>query len=121
MPGRSFTTATLWWRPIGTYTENHTSGIKAGAYDITASITAVPNDVNLTNNNCTGGIINVCVYAGDFDNSGRVGPFDFAVFSACYGSTPSKPNWYPNADLLEDDKIGPGDFAVFAHNFGKHV
>ena len=121
MPGRSFMTATLWWRPIGTYTENHTSGVKAGTYDIIASISAVPNDVNLTNNNCTGGMINVCVYAGDFDNNGKVGPFDFAVLSTCYGSTSSKPNWYPNADILEDDRIGPGDFAVFSRNFGKHV
>jgi parallel beta-helix repeat protein len=121
MPGRSFMTATLWWRAIGTYSENHTSGTKVGTYNITASITTLPNEVNTTNNNCTGGMIDVSVYAGDLDNSGRVGPSDFAVFAAYYGGTPSNPLWYPNADLIEDDRIGPGDFAVFSSNYGKHV
>jgi hypothetical protein len=121
MPGRSFMTATLWWRAIGTYSENHTSGTKVGTYNITASITTLPNEVNITNNNCTGGMVDVCVYAGDLDNSGRVGPGDFAIFAAYYGGTPSKPPWYPNADLVEDDRIGPGDFAVFSSNYGKHV
>jgi len=88
---------------------------------ISAAISILPNEANITNNNYTNGIVRLIVFAGDFTDDGSVGPGDFAILSRFYGGTPSKPLWYPDADLIEDNKIGPGDFAVFASNFGKHV
>jgi nitrous oxidase accessory protein len=121
MSGRSYSTVTLWWRPRGLWHGDHTHWIELGDYTISAAISILPNEANVTNNNYTGGIVRLRVFAGDFTDDGSVGPGDFAILSRFYGGTPAKPLWYPNADLIEDDKIGPGDFAVFASNFGKHV
>lgn len=121
MPGRSYMTATLLWRPVGIWTENYTHLVTAGNYTITASITELPNEANTTNNYCTGNTVRVCVLAGDLTNDGKVGPADFAAFARSYGSTPSKPLWTPNADFREDDKVGPDDFAIFSSNYGKHT
>jgi hypothetical protein len=57
---------------------------------------------------------------GDFNGDGYVGPFDFARFSAAYGSTPQSPRWLPEADFDDDQRIGPYDFAFFAISYGKH-
>jgi len=119
MSGRSFTTVTLLWRPMGLWHDNHTHWIDLGSYTINASISELPDEVNTTNNYCTDGTISICVFAGDLTNDGKVGPADFAIFARSYGSTPSKPLWWPDADFLEDGKIGPGDFAVFSKNYGK--
>ena len=121
MSGRSFSTVTLWWRPRGLWHDNHTHWIELGDYMISAAISILPNEANITNNNYTNGIVRLIVFAGDFTDDGSVGPGDFAILSRFYGGTPSKPLWYPDADLIEDNKIGPGDFAVLASNFGKHV
>ena len=58
---------------------------------------------------------------GDFDGSGKVDGFDWAMFSLAYGSRPGWPNWLPEADFDNDEKIGPFDFAVFGLNFGKSI
>jgi len=57
----------------------------------------------------------------DFNEDGKIGPYDFALFSLTYGSTPEDPDWLPEADFDNNQKIGPYDFAILALNYGKHV
>jgi len=57
---------------------------------------------------------------GDIDGDHMVGPEDFALLRAAYGSTPDKPNWNSDADLNGDGRVGPADFAMLSINYGKH-
>jgi len=57
----------------------------------------------------------------DFNNDGKVGPYDFTIFALSYGSTQKDPNWLPEADYDKNQKIGPYDFTVLAINYGKYV
>jgi hypothetical protein len=57
---------------------------------------------------------------GDIDGDHMVGPEDFVLLQAAYGSTPDKPNWNPDADINGDGRVRPADFALLSANYGKH-
>lgn len=57
----------------------------------------------------------------DFNEDGKVSPYDFAVLAIAYGSSEGEPRWNPNCDINKDNVIGPYDFAVLAINYGKQV
>jgi len=113
LPERCFTLVTFWW---------DTTDVEIGNYTISAYISPVEDEANLTNNNLTSTeYVKLWPLAADFNLDGRVSPYDFAVFSIHYGGTPSSPKWDPNFDINEDDKIGPYDFAILSINYGKKI
>lgn len=95
-----------------------TTDFDKGNYTISAYAWPVSDETNLGNNTLEDGEISVAML-GDLDASGKVGPYDFYLFARGYGSTPTMPNWNPNADFDESGKVGPYDFYLFARNYGK--
>ncbi len=57
----------------------------------------------------------------DLDNDGFVGPFDFNIFKAAWGSSISSSNWNPDADFDSDSFVGPFDFNVFKVRWGTNA
>lgn len=56
---------------------------------------------------------------GDVNGDGEVGPADFALLAAAFGSFVGDPTYNADADLNRDGEVGPGDFAILARNFGR--
>jgi hypothetical protein len=101
-----------------TFTWN-TTGFAKGNYTISAYAWPVPSETDTTDNTLTEGWVIVTI-SGDINGDFKVGPADFALLSAAYGSTPDKVNWNSNADINSDDRVGPADFALLSANYGKH-
>lgn len=96
---------------------NTTDFAKKG-YTISAHASVVPDETYVANNTYIDTTVTVALL-GDLDASGKVGPYDFYLFSRAYGSTPEMPNWNPNCDFDNSGKVGPYDFYLFARNYGK--
>jgi len=96
----------------------NTSDLPMNAYVITAYFPGFPNETDTSDNSRT--FVLTVTIQGDFNGDFKVGPADFALLSAAYGSTPGKPKWNPNCDINDDDKVGPFDFAKLSANYGKH-
>lgn len=56
---------------------------------------------------------------GDINSDDEVGPADFALLAAAFGSFVGDPNYDANADLNGDGEVGPADFAILSANFGR--
>lgn len=56
---------------------------------------------------------------GDVNGDGEVGPADFTLLSAAFGSSLGDPNYNVDADLNKDDEVGPADFTILSQNFGR--
>jgi len=106
----SSTTLTFYW---------NTTGLPKGNYTITASIVPLLYETDTVDNAVTSGMLRVTV-VGDFNGDFKVGPADFALLAAAYGSSPYNPKWNPNCDINNDDKVGPADFAQLAAHYGQH-
>jgi hypothetical protein len=106
----NFTTITFTW---------NTSGFVYGNYTLTAYASPVPGETNTTNNNLTYDLIAVTI-PGDISGDFKVGPYDFALLAAAYGSTPDEPAWNPAADINSDGKVGPADFAQLSAHYGQN-
>lgn len=59
------------------------------------------------------------VIPGDLNEDNEVGPGDFSLFAAAFGSQVSDPSFLGPADFDLDEEIGPSDFSVFAGSFGE--
>jgi hypothetical protein len=55
---------------------------------------------------------------GDLDHDGDVDMFDVVILSSAYPSTPSDPNWRPEADLNGDNAIDIFDVVILSGNYG---
>ena len=97
----------------------NTTGFAYGNYTLSAYAEPLLGEANTTNNRFTYGIIHVTI-PGDFNGDFKVGPADFALLSAAYGSTPSSPKWNPNCDVNGDESVGPADFAQLSAHYGQH-
>jgi len=108
------TTITLTW---------NTTGFAKGNYTISAYATPVLGETDTADNTYTDGWTIVTI-PGDFSGDFKVGPYDFALLSKAYGSTPWKPgmigSWNPNCDVDNNNKIGPFDFAILSIHYGEH-
>ena len=62
--------------------------------------------------------LNLELTNGDIDEDNEIGPGDFGMLSAAFGSVDGDPNWAANADLDGDGEIGPSDFGILSANFG---
>ncbi|HVO36788.1 MAG TPA: CARDB domain-containing protein [Candidatus Acidoferrum sp.] len=101
-----------------TFTWNTTS-LVYGNYTISTNTTSLAGETDISDNSCTDGIVTVTI-SGDINGDAGVGPADFALLSAAYGSTPGKPKWNPNADIDSSDRVGPADFALLSAHYGQH-
>ncbi len=73
--------------------------------------------VNTTNGGLTGE--NVALINGDVSGNNEVGPEDFALLAAAFGSFVGDSNYSAAADLNNDGEVGPADFAILAGSFGE--
>jgi len=96
-----------------------TATFAKGKYAVSAFALPVPEEI-VTSDNSLQAIEAVKVTVpGDISGDFGVGPADFAMLSSAYGSTPSKPNWIPNADIDNSEKVGPLDFAILSVHYGQ--
>ena len=58
---------------------------------------------------------------GDIDGDGVVGLDDLLLLIDAFWSTPTKPNWNPNADLNDDGVVGLDDLLLLIEHFWEHV
>jgi hypothetical protein len=58
-----------------------------------------------------------CIF-GDIWSDNSIDIADYAFLSMSYGSTPTDPSWFANADLNGDDSIDIGDYSILSENFG---
>jgi hypothetical protein len=55
---------------------------------------------------------------GDLDHDGDVDIVDISILIAAYNSTPSAPNWRPEADLNGDNVVNIFDVVMLSSNYG---
>ena len=94
----------------------NTSGFPMGGYTISAYAWPVPGETNTADNNLTGGTLCVSI-PGDLNGDGVVNILDAILFSNAFLSTPSSPNWNPDADLNGDDVVNVLDAIIFSGYF----
>lgn len=63
--------------------------------------------------------INFVLINGDVNGDNEVGPADFSLLSAAFGSFLGDPNYSAAADLNADEEVGPADFSILAASFGE--
>ena len=105
----SSTTLTFAW---------NTSGFAYGNYTISAFADTVPAETDTADNTYTDGWVKVTV-AGDIDGSGRVDIGDLGLLGVAWFSTPTSPNWNPNADIDGSGRVDLGDLGILGVNWFK--
>jgi parallel beta-helix repeat protein len=100
-----------------TFTWN-TTGFAKGNYTIWAYVWPVPSETDTTDNTHTNGVVTVAT-VGDIVPDGTVDIYDLVTVAKAYGSTPSDPNWNPNADINNDDIIDIFDLVTVAKHYGQ--
>jgi parallel beta-helix repeat protein len=96
-----------------------TSGFAYGNYTVNADAVPVPSETELEDNTLSIGMIKVSI-PGDINGDFKVDPYDFALFSRAYGTTPGMPKWNMYADFNCNDRVGPEDFAIMSKYYGQH-
>lgn len=66
-----------------------------------------------------GAQVNVNLRNGDVDGDNEVGPNDFALLAAAFGSSAGGPGYFAAADLDDSGNVGPADFSILAASFGE--
>lgn len=98
----------------------NTTGYAYGNYTVEALASTVPREVNVANNNCTGGNVYVTI-PGDLNGDGKVSLEDLLLFAQAYSSQLGDPNWNPNADLAPPyGIISLTDLVTIATHYGQH-
>jgi parallel beta-helix repeat protein len=96
----------------------NTTGLR-GNYTISAEASVVTDELNIDNNSLSDGTIKVRIaLIGDINLDRTVNNNDLILLVQAYGSTPSDPNWNPNADLDNDNVVGIFDLKILGENFG---
>ena len=111
MPNDTTLITTLW---------NTTGYASMTLYTISAQATPVPYETNLANNVLTDGTVKVKIM-GDINGDGVVSILDLQAWDAAYGSTPTSPNWNPQADLNFDGVVDKADGMLIIANYGNHL
>ena len=91
---------------------NETHGLPKGNYTISANATSPPVKTNMT-----GGWVIVGL-TGDVNGDHICDGQDFQIVKNHIGTTPTSPNWNPNADLNEDGVVDGQDFQIVKNHIG---
>lgn len=97
-----------------------TVDVPDGMYD--AYVKTRSHLVKRVNANMMGGhanLGNVPLIPGDIDGNNEIGPNDFTLLSAAFGSLEGDSNYLVDADLNGDGEVGPADFSLLIANFGE--
>jgi parallel beta-helix repeat protein len=98
----------------------NTTGVAPGNYTISAVASAVSDELNTDNNNCSDGIVRIkALLIGDVNHDGIVNSTDLALLVQAFGSTSASSNWNPDADLDKDNLIDAKDLRLLGKNYGK--
>jgi parallel beta-helix repeat protein len=110
-------------RTILTYTWQ-TSGYSRGNYTVSATVTTVPSETDITDNYCTW-MIHVGV-PGDVSSStagvyeGIVNMRDISYIILLFNTRPGSFKWNPNADVNNDGIVNMRDISIAILNFNQH-
>jgi len=103
-------TLTFAWNTTGVpYRQNYT---------ITAVITRDGFDSNLANNILDSPTKIKVRVIGDINNDDKVNILDVYGVAQCFGKTPDRQGWNPDADINDDGKIDIKDFMATCRNYG---
>jgi len=94
------------------------SGFAKGNYQISVVADAVAYETDMTDNNCSDGVVFVTI-AGDVNGDRKVDGKDVAVLAKGYNSLEGQPKYVANADITDDGKIDGKDIAILSKNYGK--
>ena len=95
-----------------------TATINPGNYVINAEASIVPGENDTADNSYIDGVVTISL-PGDIDGDGIVNVFDLSALGKAYGSTPSTPNWNPEADINSDGAINIFDIGIMSSNWGQ--
>jgi hypothetical protein len=105
---------------IGTETGANVSGSSILSFSWnTTNFPCGKYDLNVTAGNLTAESSVVLTIPGDINGDFKVGLEDLVLLANAYGSTPSSPNWNPNADINGDGKISLQDLVILAIHYGQ--
>jgi len=100
-----------------TFTWN-TTGFAYGNYIIKGHVGPVVGEVDMPDNTYINGVVTLTL-PGDVNGDGIVNAFDLRELGKAYGSTPSTPNWNPEADINSDGAINIFDIDIMSSNWGQ--
>jgi parallel beta-helix repeat protein len=100
-----------------TFTWN-TTGVPMGNYTISAYAGPVPYETNTADNNCTDGVVHVCV-PGDVDGNGLVNMLDLYTMALHYGTTIGQTDYVMVCDIDNNGIINMIDLYIGALHYGQ--
>jgi len=95
-----------------------TTGFDKGNYTISAYAQPVPNEVEVADNEKSGGTVYVGL-PGDINADGGVYIDDIAAIAQIFGTEFGSPSYKPECDITNDGQILIDDISIAARNFGK--
>jgi hypothetical protein len=98
----------------------NTTGFAYGNYNISAVADVVPNETDITDNNCTFNGSVLLTIPGDIDGNFKVGLADLVDLAMAYGHRLGDSNWNPNADIDSNNTAGLSDLVTLAQHYGQH-
>jgi hypothetical protein len=101
-----------------------TTSLNLGNYSISSYAWPVPDEGNISDNNCTGGTITISK-VGDITGpsgspDGTIDVRDLGLAAKSFQSQAGIGPWEPNVDLNNDGKINMKDIALVARSFMQH-
>lgn len=96
----------------------NTTGWAKGNYIISACAEPIPGETETTDNTYTDGWASLTI-PGDVDGDSQVDIFDLVIVALAFSSTPTSPNWDPNADINGDNIVDIFDLVVVALHFAE--
>lgn len=91
-------------------------------YEIKAEASPVADETDKADNTFIDGTIYIKPpFLGDINGDGIVNMGDLVLLNQAFGSTPTSPNWNPNADLNKDNLVNVLDLYLLSENYGKTV
>jgi hypothetical protein len=100
------------------FTWNTALALPCHKYFLSANVTPVPFELNLTNNQFTDGFVKV-YYLGDINRDGIVNMTDIYAIILAFLSEPGDARWNPNLDVIQDNIINMMDVYKAVLNFQK--
>jgi hypothetical protein len=98
----------------------NTASVTWGKYVMSAQVPPLPYETNTANNNLTDGTVKIRI-PGDLNGDDTVNILDSIILANAYLTTPTSPNWNPQADLNGDGVVNILDAIILATYFGSRI